>query len=74
MSELLLTHSAECVNLVAENEEGNLGEFLDGEQHIGLGLQVGGAFVVGRPDQEDDTVDLGEVVAPEATGYVELSM
>ena len=38
MSELLLAHSAECVDLVAENEEGNLGEFLDGEQRVEFGL------------------------------------
>ena len=38
MSELLLTHSAECINLVTENEEGNLGGFLDGEQHAELRL------------------------------------
>ena len=38
MSELLLAHSTECVDLVAENEEGNLGEFLDGEQRVELGL------------------------------------
>lgn len=71
MSELLLADSTECVDLVAENEEGNLGEFLDGEQCIKLGLRFSETFVVSRVDQEDDTVDLGEVVAPEATGYVE---
>lgn len=38
MSEFLLAYSTECVNLVAKNEEGNLGEFLNGEQRIELSL------------------------------------
>ena len=45
----------------------------DGEQRVELGLGLGEAFVVGRVDQEDDTVDLREVFALKATGYVELS-
>ena len=38
MSELLLAHGAECVNLVTENEEADLGEFPDGAQTAELGL------------------------------------
>lgn len=38
MSEFLFAHSTERVNLVAKNEEGNLGEFLDRKQRVELGL------------------------------------
>ena len=38
MSELFLAHSSGCVDLVAENEERNLGEFLNGEEGVELCL------------------------------------
>ena len=31
MSKFFLTHSTKCINLVSKGEEGNLGEFLNGE-------------------------------------------
>lgn len=67
MPELLLTHSTRCVDLVTENKERNLGEFLDRKKSIQFRLGFGETFKVGRVDKEDDTVDLGEVVTPETT-------
>lgn len=66
MSELLLTNRTRCVDLVTKDEERNLREFLDGEEGVEFGLGFGEAFKVGRVDEEDDTVNLGEVVAPES--------
>lgn len=67
MSELLLADSAGCVNLVAEDEEGHLGELLDGKECVQLSLRLGEPLEVRTVDQEDDTVYLREVVAPKPT-------
>jgi hypothetical protein len=69
MTELVLTDGAGCVNFVAEDEEGNLGEVLDREERVQLGLGLGEALKVGGIDEEDDAIDLGEVVTPEPAGY-----
>ena len=68
MPELVLAHRSGRVNLVAEDKEGNLGEFLNGEEGIKLRLRLGESLEVGAVNQEDNTVDLGEVIAPEAAG------
>lgn len=68
VSQLLLAHSSYSVDLVAKDQERNFSELLDGEQRVELGFRLGETLVVGGVDQEDDTVDLGEVVAPETTG------
>lgn len=68
MPELVLAHGPWRVNLVAEDKEGNLGEFLNGEEGIKLRLRLGESLEVGAVNQEDNTVDLGEVIAPEAAG------
>jgi hypothetical protein len=70
VSKFLLAHSTECINLVAEDEERNFGEFLDREQRVKLGLRLGETLVVGRVDQENDAIDLREVVTPETAGCV----
>ena len=67
MSELFLAHSSGCVDLVAENEERNLGELLDGKKGVKFGLGLGETFNVNSIDKEDDTVDLREIVTPEST-------
>ena len=68
MPELVLAHGPWRVNLVAEDKEGNLGEFLNGEEGIKLRLRLGESLEVCAVNQEDNTVDLGEVIAPEAAG------
>ena len=69
MPELLLADGASRVDLVAEDEERNFGELLNGKQRVELSLGLWESFVVNAIHKEDDTVDLGEVVTPEATRY-----
>ena len=66
MPELVLAHSARRINLITEDEEGDLRELLDGEQSVEFCLRLGEPLEVGTVDEEDDTVDFGEVVPPEA--------
>lgn len=47
MSQLLLTDSTRSIDLVTENKEGNLREFLNGEKSIELGLGFGESLEVG---------------------------
>lgn len=69
VSHLILGHGIGVVDLVAENDEGNLGELLHREEGVELGLGLSESLVVLGVDEEDDTVDLGEVVSPDTTGY-----
>jgi hypothetical protein len=68
VTELILGDRVGVIDLVAEHEEGHLGEVLHGEQGVQLGLGLGEALVVLGIDQEDDAVDLGEVVLPQTAG------
>lgn len=70
MTQLILTNSIRMINLVSENEEGDLGELLHCEQGVKLGFGFGEAFVVFGVDEEDDTAYFGEVVFPQAAGYL----
>lgn len=65
VAELILTDSVGVVDLVTENEEGDLGEILHGEKGVELGLGLGETLVVLGVDEEDDTANFGEVVLPE---------
>ena len=65
VSKLFFTNCARCVNLVAENEEGDFGKLLNGKESVEFGLGFRESLKVGRVDEEDDTVDFREVVAPE---------
>lgn len=69
VSESVLRNGAGVVDLVAENDKGDLGELLHGQEGVELGLGLGEAVLVLGVDQEDDTVDLGEVVSPDTTSY-----
>ncbi len=66
MPELVLAHGAWRVDLVAEDKAGDLRELLNREEGIKLRLRLRESLEVGAVNQENDTVDLGEVVAPEA--------
>ena len=68
MPELFFAHRAGSVDLVAEDEERDLCELLDAQERIELCLALREALYVGAIDKEDDTVDLGEVVAPQPAG------
>lgn len=69
MSHLILRDGIGVVDLVAENDERNLRELLHGEEGIELGLGLTESLVVLGVDKEDNAVDLGEVVAPDTSGY-----
>lgn len=68
MAQLILADSIGVIDLVSENEEGNLGELLHGEEGVELGLGFGEALVILGINQEDDTAHFGEVVLPETAG------
>lgn len=65
VAKLVLAHGIGVVNLVAEDEEGDLGEVLHGQEGVELGLGLGESLVVLGVDQEDDTANFGEVVLPQ---------
>lgn len=69
MPQLLLTHSTGRVDLVAEDEERNLGEFFDGEKGVELGLRFAETFKVSTVDEEDNAIDFREVVTPETASW-----
>ena len=69
MSELLLADGAWRVDLVAEDEEGHLGELLNREKRVELRLGLGEPLNVDAVYEENDAVDLGEVVPPEAARW-----
>ncbi|KAJ6260984.1 hypothetical protein Dda_3649 [Drechslerella dactyloides] len=66
--QLVLADGLVVVNLVAEDEEGHLGQLLHGQEGVELGFGFGHALEVLGVDEEDDAGDLGEVVLPEAAG------
>ena len=66
MPEVVLAHRVGVVDLVAQDEEWDLGQLLDRQQRIELGFALREALVVGAVDEEDNTVYLGEVVTPQA--------
>ncbi len=66
MPELILAYRTRRVDLVAEDKERNLRELLDGEECVELRLRLGETLKVCAVNEEDDTVNLGEVVTPEA--------
>lgn len=67
MPELFLAYSTRSINLVAEDKERNLGELLNGKERVEFGLRLGETLHIDTVDEEDDAIDLGEVVTPEAT-------
>lgn len=67
--ELLLAHGTDGIDLVAEDQERDLGKLFYGEQRVKLSFGFCKPFVVGRVDQKDDAVHLGKVVSPETTGF-----
>jgi hypothetical protein len=66
VTKLLLRNGTRSVDLVTKNEEGNLVQLLDSEEGVKFRLGLVEALGVLRIDEEDDTVDFGEVVLPEA--------
>ena len=69
VAELVLADSSRGVNLVSEDQEGDLAEVLDGKKGVELGLGFGESFEIGAIDEEDDAVDLREVITPAEGAY-----
>jgi hypothetical protein len=69
MPQLFLADGTGGVNLVTQNEERDFGKLFNREQGIELGFRFRETFKVSAVDEEDDSVDLGEVVAPEPTSW-----
>ena len=74
MSQLILADGTRVVDLVSENKEGDLGEFLHGQEGVQLGLGLGEPLMVAGVDQEDDSADFGEVVLPETASCASRSI
>jgi hypothetical protein len=70
MSHLILGDGVGVVDLVTENDEGNLGQLFHREEGVELSLGLSESLVVLGVDKEDDTVNLGEVVAPDTSGLL----
>jgi hypothetical protein len=68
LPQLILADRVGVVDLVAENDEGGVGELLHGEESIELCLGLVEALMILGIDKEDDAADFGKVIAPEAAG------
>lgn len=69
VTKLILADGIGVVDLVTEDEEGDLGKILHGEKGVEFGLGLRETLVVLGVNEEDDTANFGEVVLPETTGY-----
>ena len=69
MSEFLLADSIGMIDLVSENQEGNLVKVLHGEKGVEFGFGFGEAVMVFCVNEEDDARHFGKVVFPETTGF-----
>lgn len=70
VSQLVLRNGVGVVDLVTQDDEGNLGKLLHRQEGVELGLGLGESLVVLGVDEEDDTVDVGEVISPDTTGLL----
>lgn len=66
MTQLLLTDRTRSIDLVTQDQKRNVRQRFDREQGVELGFGFRESLDVGRIDEEDDAVDFGEVVAPQA--------
>lgn len=69
MSHVVLGDGVGVVDLVAQDNKGNLGELLHGEKSVKLDLGLLESLVVLGVDEEDDAVDLGEVISPDSASW-----
>ena len=66
--ELFLRCSGGHIDLVAQDEEGDVGQLVGGEEGIELLLGLGETSPIDGIDEVNDAVDGGEIVLPQATG------
>jgi len=69
VAKLILRDGVGVIDLVAEDNEGDLGQIIHGEKRVDLGAGFGEPLVVLGINEEDDAADLGEVISPQASGY-----
>ena len=69
MPQLILTDRIRVINLIAQNDEGDLAQLLHAQQGIELGFRFGETLVVFRIDEEYDTGDFWEVVLPKTARW-----
>lgn len=74
MSQLVLADGVRVIDLVAQDDEGDLGQLLHGEEGVELGFGFGKALVVLGVDEEHDAGDLREVVLPETAGWIDTAL
>lgn len=67
MSQLIFGNRVRVVDLVAEDEEGGLGEVLHAEEGIEFCFRLAETLWVFGVDEEDHAADFGEVVLPQTT-------
>ncbi len=67
MAEFLLGHGVRVIDLIAQDEEGHLGQVLHREQRVQLGFALGKPLVVLGVHHEHDAAHLREVVLPQPT-------
>jgi hypothetical protein len=69
MPQLILRNRIRVINLVAQDNEWDLGELLHAQESVQLSLRLRETLVVLGVDEEDDAGDFGEVVFPETAGW-----
>jgi hypothetical protein len=74
VSKFVLADSIRVVNLISKDEEGDLGELFHGEEGVELSLGLGEALVVLGVDEEDNSADFGEIIFPQAAGWVLIAL
>ena len=68
MSHLILLAGSGVIDLVTQDDDGHLRKLLHREKGVELGLGLLESLVILGVDEEDDTVNLGEVIAPDTSG------
>jgi hypothetical protein len=58
------------VNLVTQDQEGNLGELLHGQKRVELRLSLKETLIILSVNEENNSGNLREVVLPETTGLL----
>lgn len=69
-AELILTDGLRVINLVSEDEEGNLSKLLHAQKSIELGLSLEETLVILRVNKEYNSRDFREVVLPQTASLL----
>lgn len=68
MSQLVLGHGVRVVDLVPEDQKRRLREVFHGQEGVEFSFCFGQTFMVLGVDEEHNSRDFGEVVAPKTAG------